>query len=330
MGQSDLAMKELTSYSDVAADILNVIVYAGEQVVQKEDLKPYVTESSIVKTDGKLKRGSRDNCLENIRDGTRYLIIGIENQEDVDYTMPMRVMGYDYAVYERQVEEIVAQNKESGVHTTVHRILKGQKISPVVTLVLYAGSGEDMPTELSDMLEMPQDERMKKYIKNYEMNLICLRQLSLEQVERFQSDFRYIAKQMSRAYNKKQLKEEMQSDEAVLVHTKATLHALMAFTGDERYLAVAKQVKEGETKMCEILDAVEKEGYEKGVSVGVQQGIAQGVRQGIAQGVARGEMDKTRIVVTNMIKRGMSDEDIIVLAECEQALIDEVRAEKKK
>lgn len=85
---------------------------------------------------------------------------------------------------------------------------------------------------------------------------------------------------------------------------------------------MGEQVKEGETKMCELLDELKKIGYEEGLSAGIGQGISQGVQRGISQG----ELDKTRVVVTNMIKRGMSDDDIRALAECSQELIDQIKS----
>lgn len=46
---------------------------------------------------------------------------------------------------------------------------------------------------------------------------------------------------------------------------------------------------------------------------------------GLEQGEKQGELNKTKIVIRNLLKREMSDEDICALAECTQELIDEVR-----
>ena len=58
---------------------------------------------------------------------------------------------------------------------------------------------------------------------------------------------------------------------------------------------------------------------------GREEGREEGEALGRAEGEALGRNEKTRIIVTNMLRRGMSDEDIRALAECEQALIDELR-----
>lgn len=54
-----------------------------------------------------------------------------------------------------------------------------------------------------------------------------------------------------------------------------------------------------------------------------------GKEEGIEQGIEQGELSKTRTVIRNMLKRGMSEEDICALAECNKALIEEVRNEKE-
>ena len=46
---------------------------------------------------------------------------------------------------------------------------------------------------------------------------------------------------------------------------------------------------------------------------------------GWAEGEIKGAMEKTGIFVRNMLRRGMSDEDIMALAECSQEFVDEVR-----
>ena len=275
MGQPDLSTKGLISYPDVAADIVNVFVYNGEQVVHETDLRPYITSENVVSTEGKLKGMSRDNCMENIRDGMRYAIFGFENQDDIDYTMPLRVMGYDYSVYARQVEELIAKNKEEGMEAWSHKLLKGQKIKPVITFVLFyknSDTDDKMPEDIFQMIDLPEDAQLHKYIRNYGINLINLRNLSQEQIESFQSDFSCIAKYMNKHYNKKQLINELQSEKLVLTHPKDTLYTLAALTRDDRYLNIEENIKKGEQKMCEIADALEQIGYEKGYDKGIAAG----------------------------------------------------------
>ena len=94
--QKDIAAKRLMEHPDVAADIINGNIYDGKQIVKPENLKIISPVSSMKDRKGKLWENTRDILAEDYRCGRRYLIWGIENQSDIDNTMPLRVMGSDY------------------------------------------------------------------------------------------------------------------------------------------------------------------------------------------------------------------------------------------
>ncbi len=43
--------------------------------------------------------------------GVEFVILGMEGQEHIHYAMPMRVMGYDYAAYQKQYVDNAAKYK---------------------------------------------------------------------------------------------------------------------------------------------------------------------------------------------------------------------------
>ena len=98
--QKDTTQKELEAYNDVFADICNVAVFGGKEVLKETDLVPLPTESYTRNADGTTRQGFRDVRKADRRNGRYHLIIGLENQTGVDYTLPERVMGYEYASYE--------------------------------------------------------------------------------------------------------------------------------------------------------------------------------------------------------------------------------------
>ena len=55
MGQTDLSSNSLISHPDVFADIINAIIYDGEQVLDESSLKPYYSNNSAAKGDSRLK-----------------------------------------------------------------------------------------------------------------------------------------------------------------------------------------------------------------------------------------------------------------------------------
>lgn len=68
-----------------------------------------------------------------------------------------------------------------------------------------------------------------------------------------------------------------------------------------------------------------KDYYRKDGKVDMCTGIKEWIADERAEGRAEGIDEKTRSVVANMIRRGMSDADIRGLAECGQEMIDKVR-----
>ena len=50
-----------------------------------------------------------------------------------------------------------------------------------------------------------------------------------------------------------------------------------------------------------------------------------GISQGICCGKEAGKEEKTQIVVTNMLKRGISNADICAMAECDEVFVEQVR-----
>lgn len=126
MGQTDLASNSLTSHPDVFADIINTIIYKGRTVLEAENLKPFYVNSTITKS-GRLRGLYRDNCMEDLRGGIRYVIWGLENQYVPDRTTPFKVMGYNFTAYDRQIEAFAAYNKKHDIHPYVAHLLPEQK-----------------------------------------------------------------------------------------------------------------------------------------------------------------------------------------------------------
>ena len=48
--------------------------------------------------------------------GARFVVLAIENQDNIDYEMPWRIMGYDYAEYKRQIKEIHKRKRRKSDH----------------------------------------------------------------------------------------------------------------------------------------------------------------------------------------------------------------------
>lgn len=172
MGQKDLAQKLLEDHSDVFADIFNVLLFQGEQIICADELEKTANESQY-KADTSSLHEERRDLLKLWVKGNNKALLGIENQMDVDGHMPIRIIGYDGVSYRSQ-------------------LLKEWKGSycPVITLVLYYGDKSwNQPFSLAE--ELP--ELKKLHGSDYQFHVFHIPDLTDEQIQMFQSDFRIVA-----------------------------------------------------------------------------------------------------------------------------------------
>ena len=97
MGEKDIIEKQLEDYNEVFADIVNGLLFAGETVVEENQLDDMQVFSQYKADDGKLHEEERDK-LKRWHDGLiNIAMIGMENQSDIFKYMPLCVIGYDGA-----------------------------------------------------------------------------------------------------------------------------------------------------------------------------------------------------------------------------------------
>ncbi len=265
----DITEKRLEEHNDVFADIFNNLLFEGNAVLKKENLTSLPTESYVREVDGKIHEEHRDVRKVDKDNNVYHLVCGIENQSSVDNTMPERVMGYDYAAYEDQIKEIIKKNKKKNRPAYTKRIHDGQKLAPVVTAVLYWGSGEwKGPLTLHDMLEFSQDteEVIRPMVPNYSMNLVEVRNIPKKVREKLTSDFRLIAEYVARRQDTKGLEELMADRVYTIKHPEEFLELLSEVANDTRYKNVKERLQQKEEKvtMCVIAEKLENRGIEQG------------------------------------------------------------------
>ena len=105
MGEKDITEKTLEAYNDVFADIVNVLLFNGEQLIRPEDLVDQ-TPRSVYKADDKIREIERDVAKRWIKNNIRIACIGLENQTMPDPYMPLRVMGYDGVESRNQLRDL--------------------------------------------------------------------------------------------------------------------------------------------------------------------------------------------------------------------------------
>ena len=282
MAEKDMTEKTLEAYNDVFADIANVLLFQGQNVISEKELEDAVPRS-LYKADGKLHEQERDVAKYWKQGVVRIAFCGFENQTEADADMPLRVMSYDGAAYRAQL--LREQKKKKGKTRTKKAAARKVQRYPVITLVLYFGYKKhwDQPRKLVDCLSMPQG--LEPYVNDYRINLFEIAYLSDEQVASFQSDFRIVADyfvQMRKNNNYVPSKD-------TITHVHELLQFMSVMTQDNRFEeAYNEDVTEGgNATMCEFLDRIVQEGMERGIEQGRKQGIEQGIEKGIEKGTTR-------------------------------------------
>ena len=106
MGKKDTITKDYMNDPCIFADAFNYFVYHGKQVILPENLHSVDTTEIAMPylADGKIYpvQKFRDNfkCLTAMQDeNTTYLLLGVENQSEIHYAMPVKTMIYDSLQY---------------------------------------------------------------------------------------------------------------------------------------------------------------------------------------------------------------------------------------
>lgn len=256
MAEKDRTEKTLEAYNDVFADIVNVLLFQGEQVVKPNSLIDAMPRS-LYKFDGKLHEQERDVAKHWQEGNVKLAIYGLENQTDIDKKMPLRVIGYDGAAYRGQIA-----NKDG----------TEKKYAPVVTLVLYFGEKHWQENKtLRECLRVP--ENIEPYINDYKINVFEIAYLSPEQVNMFKSDFKIVADYCVQMRMNKDYKPSAE----VIQHVDEVLKLMTALTKDDRFENGINDTKgRSNVTMCEFLDKL----IAKGETIGELKGIIKLVLDG--------------------------------------------------
>ncbi len=112
MGKNDVALSSYFSDPKIFADLFNAWMYGGKQVIDPGSL---MTEDSV--QPGRNMRGLADKDLRDVvkmyqKDGVQLVLLGIENQEQIDYSAPVRIMQFDGADYQNQVRRTEEENRK--------------------------------------------------------------------------------------------------------------------------------------------------------------------------------------------------------------------------
>lgn len=246
MKEKDLSEKVLEDNNDIFADIVNVLLFDGEDAVEEDTLVSTAVHSQYKDHSGKLHEQERDIAKYWRKGGTDIVLYGIENQTKIENKMPVRIFGYEGASYRQHDKKTIV---------------------PVITMVLYYGTDRKwtVPTNIKSLIKVP--DGLDKYVNDVKANVFEIAWLTDEQISKFKSDFKIVANFF---VNKRKNKDYIPDDKTTIKHVDEILKFLSVMTGDNRYEELLAD-KEGVSNMCDVAQRLE----DRGIQIGIEKGRAE-------------------------------------------------------
>ena len=279
MGNIDIVTKHYLEDSRIFADAFNYFIYDGKPVIQPEQLRPLDAVATATPDGETPVQKTRDllKCLVAMEDDNRaYAILGLENQSDVHYAMPVRNLLYDALTYQKQVRDIADKHRADRDSATGAEFLSGfhkeDKLTPVITLVIYFGANYwDGPTSLHEMMKLEEtDEALKSMIDDYKIKLITPAQIKAEDFEKFHTNLRQVMEFIKYSKDKENMAQLMRSDAYRSIDA-AAVNVIEHCT----HLKLKPYIKneKGDVDMCEAWDEMKKDCKAEGMQAGLQEGL---------------------------------------------------------
>lgn len=292
MSDKDTITKDYMQDKDIFADAFNFLLYGGRQVIKPEQLRPLDTTSIVLPygEDGQLVpiQKYRDvlkmvTAMED--DKAAYMLLGIENQSEIHYAMPVRNMLYDAIQYVAQVEDTARSHKMGDkMPETRAEFLSGfyktDKLLPVITLTLYFGADEwTAPKDLHSILSA--DKEILPFVDNYHLHLIAPAEIADNEFTKFHTELSLALRFIKQSKNKNKLKELINEDTSFRSVSKKTADLVNVVTKSNLHY----NDREERVDMCEAIEGIRNdaraEGIEKGRVEGTLKTLISLVKDGI-------------------------------------------------
>ena len=276
MGTVDIVTKEYMRENAIFADAFNYLIYGGKKVIDSAGLTEVDTATSAV--------GKKD-ALQKYRDVLKaavikqdekmsYVLLGVENQTDVHYAMPVRNAIYALQ-YGKQVSDIAAGHRRSQKDYSgktggeyLSGFLKEDHIKPVITLVIHFGAEEwDGPLSLHEMMPI-RDMEILSYVENYRIHLIDPAKLTEEELNKFSTSMREVMGYIKYSNNKEKLLDFLRTD----THKSIEMNAARVIKTITKTPIKISEEKEG-IEMCQAIEELIAESEARGEVRGKAEGM---------------------------------------------------------
>lgn len=307
MGAKDTKAKEFLSNNERFADLFNYYLFDGNPTIQPSDLSEQDTTKvlSIFGADRKeiQKQKWRDLLKRAIIKTTDYcifILLGVENQSEVHYAMPVRNMIYDAMEYSTQINQAARIHKNQKEYSSTAEFLSGfkkdDKLTPVITLTVYWGADKwDAPRSLHEMISS-EYASMLKYVDDYHLHLIIPEEIS--DFSRFRTSLREVLEFIKASNSEEMMEQVIHNNPNFRQLENDAISAINIFTG----IDIQVNQEGGRTDMCKAWEDHRESGIELGRTEGIELGRTEGgIEALILDNLEDGKPEE--VIIGKLVKR---------------------------
>lgn len=320
------------------ADLVNGAAFGGQQVLTADSLGDLDVQTGFVREPGggtgRARRpGSRAKAGRR-QGGTKYrdmvrkavfgegsAVIGIELEELMDYSMPLRDMYYSVGEYEKQASQVRsrARTEYKGLKGGgfLYRFPKGTLLPPVMTVILYCGKEDwDGPRTLHEMLDFAcVPDEMRKMVPDYRINILEVRRLKDTGI--FRTDLRQVLDCIRLSDDRTALKSLVEGDPYYRRMEEDAYGVVACYIGIDELLRVKENNRNGgKINMCSALREM--------IAEGRAEGRKEGYKKAMRRGSKKRKQERVRMV-RSMLERNMAEQDICDIIGCTPGFVEKIR-----
>lgn len=253
------------------ADLINGYVYQGKELIKPEDIRELNRSvTKISKNDKELNRFRAQvitaDIVREVYVNMAVAIVALENQADIHYAMPVRVMNLESANYQRQwrkKRKYHAEAKDLSGAEFLSGFSKEDRLVPTFTIVVYFGKKPwDGPTSMKEMMELERyPQELREMVEDYHIHLLEVRKY--QKLDDFHTDLQYVFGFLLNEESMDGLSAYVQKHKEVFENLSEDAFDMISVMSHSEKLSEYKQLylqEDGGTNMCKAIeDMIEKE-----------------------------------------------------------------------
>ena len=266
MGNQDQTEKMLLDFNDEFAEVFSVLAFKNKIKIDPERLQDAATEYHHFEK-GNPKELRRD--IVKRYDGARlgFIILGIENQSDVDTLMPIRMMGYNWTRYRYQASQAITRPPE-------------RMLEPVFAHVINFSYKKkwDWPLALKDIVQVPNE--LEEFFQDYKITVTNVAWLTPEERSLLTGDFRILADMLCAIRETGEIPGNTQT----IRHLEELLATIAAITHQQYPIPhFTDATAQGERTMDDVFAKWEQKFIDQGYNKGQKEGFENGQNSSVVR-----------------------------------------------